>query len=270
MLGISCATLHYKPLGPSLRNRAMMELLDAKYTDAPFYDRVSCQGRRFCCGPRPCADAAAAHGADGNLEQAEHVEAASRASCLPVSIARHGNNAGESGMERGHNIHSACAGVLVSCGCDRLAQPVCAELAVGEHDGKRVLRGSAGGGAGAIRQSRDIQQRPGGAVYEQRIYRRADQTRHIDKHGRTRSGSIQYFRRAAVASVKYEDVYLKRYRNIPEAREGLSRYFEFYNTARHHQGLGYKKPMQIYFNEAGRTEQRRTEGMMDLITLAKT
>ena len=55
-------------------------------------------------------------------------------------------------------------------------------------------------------------------------------------------------------SVKYEDVFLKGYRTIPEAREGLEKYFEFYNNARRHQGLDYKKPAQVYFGETERQE----------------
>jgi len=48
-------------------------------------------------------------------------------------------------------------------------------------------------------------------------------------------------------TVKYEEVYLKDYRSVPEARENLDAYFEFYNTERPHQSLGYATPSQIYF-----------------------
>ena len=47
-------------------------------------------------------------------------------------------------------------------------------------------------------------------------------------------------------SVKYENVYLKGYETIPEAEEGLKEYFNFYNTERHHQSLGYKTPWLVY------------------------
>lgn len=50
-------------------------------------------------------------------------------------------------------------------------------------------------------------------------------------------------------SVKYEEVYLKDYRTIKEARTELGNYFNFYNFQRHHQHLGYKKPAEIYFNK---------------------
>ena len=47
-------------------------------------------------------------------------------------------------------------------------------------------------------------------------------------------------------SVKYEEVYLHDYADVREAREGLRRYFQFYNTERLHQSLGYKTPQVVY------------------------
>lgn len=49
-------------------------------------------------------------------------------------------------------------------------------------------------------------------------------------------------------TVKYEDVFLKSYRTIDEARKGLTDYFRFYNTERKHQSLDYRTPAKIYFN----------------------
>jgi putative transposase len=49
-------------------------------------------------------------------------------------------------------------------------------------------------------------------------------------------------------SLKYEDIYLKDYRSIPELREGLKNYFDFYNNRRVHQALNYKTPAEVYFN----------------------
>ena len=40
-------------------------------------------------------------------------------------------------------------------------------------------------------------------------------------------------------SVKYEEVYLKDYRSVPEAMNGLQDYFEFYNREGTHQSLNY-------------------------------
>lgn len=48
-------------------------------------------------------------------------------------------------------------------------------------------------------------------------------------------------------SVKWEEVYLKDYDNVPEAIGGLDSYFRFYNTERFHQSLGYRTPQQVFF-----------------------
>ena len=52
-------------------------------------------------------------------------------------------------------------------------------------------------------------------------------------------------------SVKYEDIYLKGYVNIPELQLGLNAYFRFYNTKRFHQSLGYRTPDEVYRTAIG-------------------
>ena len=47
-------------------------------------------------------------------------------------------------------------------------------------------------------------------------------------------------------TVKYENVYLHNYETILEAREGLKKYFEFYNKKRFHQSLGYSTPEKVF------------------------
>jgi len=47
-------------------------------------------------------------------------------------------------------------------------------------------------------------------------------------------------------TVKYEEVYLKAYRDGREARISLGEYFRFYNTRRPHQSLGYRTPAEVY------------------------
>src|SRR5262245_43631254 len=47
-------------------------------------------------------------------------------------------------------------------------------------------------------------------------------------------------------TVKYEDIYIRGYEDVPELRRGLARYFAFYNHARLHQSLGYRTPAAVY------------------------
>lgn len=47
-------------------------------------------------------------------------------------------------------------------------------------------------------------------------------------------------------SIKYEEVYLKAYDSLVEARQAIAAYIDFYNALRPHQGLNYKTPNQVY------------------------
>ena len=49
-------------------------------------------------------------------------------------------------------------------------------------------------------------------------------------------------------SVKYEEVYLKAYDSVAEARASLGRYFDFYNGRRPHSSFGGRTPDQVYFD----------------------
>jgi putative transposase len=49
-------------------------------------------------------------------------------------------------------------------------------------------------------------------------------------------------------SVKYEEVYLRAYDTVAQARASISRYFDFYNTRRPHSSLDRRTPDQTYFN----------------------
>jgi len=55
-------------------------------------------------------------------------------------------------------------------------------------------------------------------------------------------------------SVKYEEVYLKAYQTVAEARTGINAYLEFYNRQRPHQALGYRTPAEVYQN--GKEEKK--------------
>ncbi len=53
-------------------------------------------------------------------------------------------------------------------------------------------------------------------------------------------------------SVKYEEVYLKAYESVAQARAGIGAYLSFYNNERPHQAFDYRTPAQVF--EGGRTQ----------------
>ena len=50
-------------------------------------------------------------------------------------------------------------------------------------------------------------------------------------------------------SLKYENIYINDYENLKELKGGVKMYFEFYNTERYHQSLGYETPDVVYFSD---------------------
>ena len=52
-------------------------------------------------------------------------------------------------------------------------------------------------------------------------------------------------------SVKYEDVYLRKYEGVQDLLVGLRSYFGFYNAERRHQSLDYKTPDVVYQTATG-------------------
>jgi len=49
-------------------------------------------------------------------------------------------------------------------------------------------------------------------------------------------------------SLKYEEVYLKDYQSVQEAKQGIGNYLTFYNHERLHQSLNYLTPAEVHFN----------------------
>jgi putative transposase len=47
-------------------------------------------------------------------------------------------------------------------------------------------------------------------------------------------------------SIKYEEVYLKAYKDGTEAKQGIGSHLDFYNRERPHQALGYRTPEKMF------------------------
>lgn len=50
-------------------------------------------------------------------------------------------------------------------------------------------------------------------------------------------------------SLKYEDVYLNAYEDVPDAIDRIGKYWGFYNEERPHQSLNYKTPAEVHFGQ---------------------
>ena len=84
-------------------------------------------------------------------------------------------------------------------------------------------------------------------------------------------------------SVKYEEVYLRAYDSVRDARASLGRYLDFYNERRPHSSLGARTPEQAYLDHLPqhdgsmttppmrwRHSGRATPSLRDATTPAKT
>jgi putative transposase len=69
-------------------------------------------------------------------------------------------------------------------------------------------------------------------------------------------------------TVKYEEVYLKSYADIEDARKNLTPYFRFYNHERPHQSLGYQTPAEVYFASKNQQNVENTRTLnLNLVTI---
>ena len=66
-------------------------------------------------------------------------------------------------------------------------------------------------------------------------------------------------------SVKYEEVYLRAYDTVAEARASIGRYLSFYNTRRPHSSLDRRTPRAVQFCDFGRPWARRRSRLRALV-----
>lgn len=57
-------------------------------------------------------------------------------------------------------------------------------------------------------------------------------------------------------TLKYEDIYLRDYQDVPELEAGLRAYFNFYNHERLHQALGYTTPASVHYASCAEPSKR--------------
>jgi putative transposase len=99
----------------------------------------------------------------------------------------------------------------------------------------------------------------------QYIQRLEDHEIQISMDGRGRALDNAFVERLW-RSVKYEEVYFQEYETPRMARQGLSRYFDFYNFERSHQSLDYKTPAEVYFGDQSQLQFVLSEKEVSTLT----
>jgi putative transposase len=64
-------------------------------------------------------------------------------------------------------------------------------------------------------------------------------------------------------TIKYEEVYLKTYETVIDARDAITDYINWYNHSRRHSALGYKRPYEVMQGLICISQKKRADGYVD-------
>ena len=70
----------------------------------------------------------------------------------------------------------------------------------------------------------------------------------------------------AVGQDSSQEVYLKDYEEVPQAKGSLAKYFAFYNEERPHQALDYRTPAEAYFGRGEGGAEESTQARTAAVT----
>jgi putative transposase len=249
LLGVNRGSLYYQPLGESEENQRLMRLIDEQYTRTPFF------------GSRKMVASLAEQGFPVNRKRISRLM-----QLMGLEAVYPKPKLSQPG--EGHKIYPyLLSGVSIDrvnqvWSTDityiRMAQGFAYLVAVMDWHSRFVLSWSLSvtmeldfcleALASALRQgcpetfnsdqgSQFTSEKFTGELMAQKI--------RISMDGRGRCMDNIFIERLW-RSLKYEEVYLKDYAQVSEARTGIARWFQFYNHERPHQSLGYQTPATIY------------------------
>ena len=249
LLGVNRSGLYYEPLGESRENLALMRLLDEQYTRTPFY------------GSRKMVEWLATQGFDMNRKRVSRLMA-----LMGIEAVYPKPKLSQPG--EGHRIYPyLLKGVEVNrinqvWSTDityiRMAQGFVYLAAVMDWFSRYVLSWSLSltmeldfcveALKSALRRGRpEIFNSDQGSQFTSEKFTGELAAREIaiSMDGRGRCMDNIFIERLW-RSLKYEEVYLKDYASVMEARAGIEKYFRFYNQERLHQSLEYRTPAAIW------------------------
>jgi putative transposase len=249
LLGVNRSGLYYEPLGESQENLRLMRLLDEQYTRAPFY------------GSRKMVEWLGARGFDVNRKRIARLMA-----LMGIEAVYPKPRLSQPG--EGHRIYPyLLRGVEVKrvnqvWSTDityiRMAQGFVYLVAVMDWFSRYVLSWSLSLSMeiefcvealkSALRRGRpDIFNSDQGSQFTSEKFTGELAAREIaiSMDGRGRCMDNIFIERLW-RSLKYEEVYLKDYTSVGEARACIEKYFRFYNQERLHQSLEYRTPAALW------------------------
>ena len=251
LLGVNRSGLYYEPLGESDENLALMRLLDEQYTRTPFY------------GSRKMVEWLGTQGFNVNRKRVSRLMA-----LMGIEAVYPKPKLSQPG--EGHRIYPyLLRGVEVNRANQvwstdityiRMAQGFVYLVAVMDWFSRYVLSWSLSltmeldfcieALKSALRRGRpDIFNTDQGSQFTSAAFTGLvhDNAIQISMDGRG-AWRDNVFVERLWRSVKYEEVYLRAYDSVAQARASLGRYLTFYNAKRPHSSLGARTPDQAYFN----------------------
>jgi putative transposase len=249
LLGVSRSGLYYEPLGESDENLALMRLLDEQYTRTPFY------------GSRKMVEWLGTRGFNVNRKRVSRLMALMGIEAVypkpKLSQPGEGHRVYPY-LLRGVEVNRANQVWSTDITYIRMAQGFVYLVAVMDWFSRYVLSWSLSltmeldfcieALKSALRRGRpDIFNSDQGSQFTSEKFTGELAAREIaiSMDGRGRCMDNIFIERLW-RSLKYEEVYLKDYASVNEARAGIAKYFRFYNQERLHQSLEYRTPAAIW------------------------
>ena len=250
LLGVNRASLYYTPLGESEENLRLMRLIDEQYTKTPFYG-----SRRMEAWLRETKDLIVNRKRVSRLMEVMGLEAVYPKPKLSQPGEGHKIYPyllKDVAVERVNQVWSTDLTYV------RMRQGFCYVVVVMDWYSRFVLSWALSvtmdldfcleALTNALRRARpEIFNSDQGSQFTSEKFTGELKAREIriSMDGRGRCFDNIFIERLW-RSLKYEEVYLKDYETVTEARGGIARWFQFYNHERFHQSLNYQTPAAIY------------------------
>jgi putative transposase len=249
LLGLSRSGLYYQPVGPSAEDLELMRLLDEQYTAAPFYGirrmMAWLRGRGYAVNHQHVGRLLRTMGLEAIYAKPRLSQPAEGHTVYPyllrgVTVSR--NNQVWSTDITYIRLQSGC--VYLVAVMDWFSRYVLSWAVAITMDVRFCLEALEQALSGGRPEIFNTDQ---GAQFtsQEFIARLQKGGVQISMDGRGRALDNVFVERLW-RTVKYEEVYLRDYQSVWDARHHLARYFAFYNEERLHQALGYRTPAAVY------------------------